>query len=242
MNNGLNMKLIVILVICTILYISSVYTVLILLLIDDQPEEEGIRIDNDHYPGTPRAFLKPKLDPDDPLNVSFSLVVYCKEYQGWTTYINMGDGSPLYNLTSNLTVHRYPSIMKYKVTYWTLFRPTDYPVRRSIILDLAKAGNMTPVAVIVEEEITTKNRNQPVLISGNASFDVDGEIIGFYWDYGDGTHSDITQGIHGYLPGPVTSHAYDKIGKYEVTLSVMDDQGYDSSFDDAARITVTVHW
>jgi hypothetical protein len=241
MRNGLKTMLFTILVGLTISLIFGFYGFLVILLIDDLNEDNGVMIDNNSFSGDPKAFLIPKLDPDDPLNVSFSRVFYKEGYHHWTTYIDMGDGSPLFNLTSNLTVHRYPSIITYNVTYWTLFEPDYYSDRKSIRLDLAKAGNMTPVAVIVEEEITTNMRKQPVLISGNASYDVDGKVIGYYWDYGDGTHSDITQGIHGYLPGPVTSHVYDRIGKYEVQLFVMDDQGYKSRDFDSAPLKVTVH-
>jgi hypothetical protein len=213
---------------------------LIVLLIDDLPEEEGIRIDNGPYLGNPRAFLKPKLDPDDPLNVSFSQAIYEKGYQSWTTCIDFGDGSPINNLTSNLTVHTYPSLRTYNVSYWTLFEPNYYSSKKSIRLDLTKAGNMTPVADVMEEMIAATFKNQPILLSGEGSYDIDGEIKGYYWDYGDGTHSPTDNEYSGYMPSKVTSHKYEKVGRYIVTLHVMDDLGYISLDSDIAQIEVRI--
>jgi len=240
MKNGLKVTLTTISVVCIIFFFSSVFTVLIVLLLDNLPGDDGIRIDNDHYYGTPITFLKPKLDPDDPLNVSFSLVVYCKEYQGWTTYIDLGDGSPIYNLTSNLTVHRYPSLRTYNVSYWTFFGPTYHSSTKYIRLELAKAGNMTPVPVIFQETIRIRFESQPVLFSGNASYDVDGSITGYYWDYGDGTHSPTDNEFYGYFPSKIANHIYNKRGKYIVSLRVMDDQGFPSSDLDSTHIEVYI--
>ena len=49
----------------------------------------------------------------------------------------------------------------------------------------------------------------------SASFDIDGEIVNFTWDFGDGT---AAQGI-------AVQHTYSAPGTYEVTLTVTDDDG-----------------
>jgi len=49
----------------------------------------------------------------------------------------------------------------------------------------------------------------------NGSFDPDGTIVNYHWDFGDGTETD------GFAP----THTYTEPGSYEVTLTVTDDQG-----------------
>lgn len=63
--------------------------------------------------------------------------------------------------------------------------------------------------------------------NGSGSFDPDGTIVSYAWDFGD-----LTQGA-----GAIISHAYSLAGIYTATLTVTDDRGAISS--DTAIITVT---
>ncbi|MCU0800057.1 MAG: PKD domain-containing protein, partial [Candidatus Thermoplasmatota archaeon] len=85
-----------------------------------------------------------------------------------------------------------------------------------------------------------KFKDQPLLFSGDGSYDEDGEVVGYYWDFGDGTHSPTDNEYAGYMPSKVTSHKYEKIGKYVVTLRVKDDDGATSSDANVANINVQV--
>jgi PKD repeat protein len=76
--------------------------------------------------------------------------------------------------------------------------------------------NLAPVPLLVGEDVcfcTDTNFN------GSASYDPDGEIVSWDWDFGDGNVSS----------GNMTSHHYAETGTYTVTLIVTDDYGFTSS-------------
>ncbi len=61
----------------------------------------------------------------------------------------------------------------------------------------------------------------------NGSFDPDGTIVNYHWDFGDGTETD------GFAP----THTYASPGTYEATLTVTDDQGATDS--DSVTVVAT---
>jgi len=70
--------------------------------------------------------------------------------------------------------------------------------------------NVPPLA-----DFTTTSNENSVVFDASSSYDSDGCIIAWLWDYGDGI-----QGT-----GETTSHTYPVSGTYTVTLCVRDDQG-----------------
>jgi nitrous oxidase accessory protein len=54
------------------------------------------------------------------------------------------------------------------------------------------------------------------VFNASLSYDRDGEVISYEWDFGDGTTDS----------GMVVSHAFNDSGEYDVTLIVTDDEGY----------------
>jgi len=68
---------------------------------------------------------------------------------------------------------------------------------------------------------------QTVSFDGSGSFDPDGEIVDFTWDFGDGVSG----------RGPQINHVYAAVGIYTVRLSLTDDSGASSSLTH----TVDVH-
>jgi len=56
-----------------------------------------------------------------------------------------------------------------------------------------------------------------VLFNASESYDMDGVLISFIWDFGDGSPT---------LGGNVISHTYNESGTYNVTLTVIDNDGY----------------
>lgn len=85
--------------------------------------------------------------------------------------------------------------------------------------------NDPPVAVIFVENTTVEDGSN-IIFNGSESLDSDGVIVEYTWDFGDGTKD---SGIH-------SSHIYQTYGTYNVTLTVIDDDG---AIDDS-NITITV--
>ena len=87
--------------------------------------------------------------------------------------------------------------------------------------------NAPPVAEAGERQRTAVG--QAITLDGNRSYDVDGDIVAYAWDLGDGT----TQ------TGPVIQHAFTTPGTYDVRLSVQDNAGVaNSEGTDTVRIVV----
>ncbi|HDO19797.1 MAG TPA: PKD domain-containing protein, partial [Thermoplasmatales archaeon] len=57
--------------------------------------------------------------------------------------------------------------------------------------------------------------NQTVYFDGSGSYDTDGNIVSYIWDFGDGSFS----------TGKKVQHIYSQAGNYTVTLTVRDDDG-----------------
>jgi PKD repeat protein len=68
--------------------------------------------------------------------------------------------------------------------------------------------------------------NELVTFDGSASYDIDGNITSYEWDFGDGTTGN----------GVTTSHIYSTPGTYTVTLTVTDNNGAKAS--DTATVNV----
>ncbi|MGH6921764.1 MAG: PKD domain-containing protein, partial [Geminicoccaceae bacterium] len=87
--------------------------------------------------------------------------------------------------------------------------------------------NAPPVAEAGDRQRTAVG--QQITLDGNRSYDVDGDIVAYAWDLGDGT----TQ------TGPVIQHAFTTPGTYDVRLSVRDAAGVgNSEGSDTVRIVV----
>lgn len=83
-------------------------------------------------------------------------------------------------------------------------------------------ANQPPVAVIGTPSVDERT----VTLSGSGSSDPDGSIVGYRWDFGDGTTA----------TGPTVSHTYPADGSYTVTLTVTDD--HDATAQATRKLTV----
>jgi len=80
----------------------------------------------------------------------------------------------------------------------------------------SNAGFCTPVAAFTfDPKKPVAGRN--VTFNASASYDIDGEIVSYEWDFGDGEVVSETD--------PIIVHTYASNGTYNVTLTVTDDDG-----------------
>ena len=86
-------------------------------------------------------------------------------------------------------------------------------------------ANQSPVAVALPEVQTVYAKTE-AWFSANDSYDPDGSITSYFWDFQDGTYSSE----------PYTTHLYDLPGNYTVTLTVTDDLG--ATDQDTVNITI----
>jgi len=82
-----------------------------------------------------------------------------------------------------------------------------------IILHLGETGNKNPVAIANYD--TAAWETKEVEFDASESYDPDGEIVRYLWDFGDGASSEEM----------ITTHTYTAPGVYDVWLYVYDDEG-----------------
>jgi PKD repeat protein len=73
----------------------------------------------------------------------------------------------------------------------------------------------------------TAELGDPITFDGTASYDTDGFITSYEWDFGDGNTG----------TGANPSHVYSAVGMYTVTLTVTEDQGQTNSAETTAEIS-----
>ena len=89
--------------------------------------------------------------------------------------------------------------------------------------------NAAPVAKAVSKKAA--GLNETVFFDGSKSYDINGRISSYKWNFGDGTSA-----LGVYVP-----HVYRTGGKYRVTLSVKDDTNIENnSASDTIEITVNI--
>ena len=74
---------------------------------------------------------------------------------------------------------------------------------------------MLPPVAIIDSIMTMENDPFTFTFYGENSFDEDGTVAAYYWDFGDGT---TALGVN-------AQHTYTESGNYVVTLEVVDNDG-----------------
>lgn len=145
--------------------------------------------------------------------------------QEYEYYFDFNDGSSPMRITGKNFTYSYSEIWN---THPILIRKNVAEEIEETLFEAEipiKYGdyNLYPYAVGAYEKIVVDNSDRQVALSPKGSYDIDGEVIGYYWEFGDGYHSDMRTGIKdGYQSDPIGAHQYEKSGTYSARLWVMD--------------------
>jgi len=110
--------------------------------------------------------------------------------------------------------------------YMGLERRSGFENERKLEGDMVRLVNEYPVAGITGP--VQAQRGGTVQFDGTSSYDPDGTIDFYRWDFGDGTT----------LNGPIVTHTYQVIGTYTVKLNVLDNKGDEAVAFHDIRITL----
>jgi PKD repeat protein len=131
---------------------------------------------------------------------------------------NFGDGTTASGVTAN---HFYVDNGEYFVTLAVFDDEGAKDTKTASVI----VKNRAPIAKLTASP-TILDKQEIVIFDGSGSYDPDGNIVSFSWDFGDGTTG----------TGIRVSHSYSLVGSYIVTLTVTDDEGA----TDTASTTKTV--
>jgi len=124
---------------------------------------------------------------------------------------DFGDGTNANGVTVD---HAYADDGDYTVTLTV----TDNNGSTAIATSTKIVSNRPPVASF-SENVTTVLIGEVIGFDASGSYDSDGSIISYLWDFGDGTTA----------VGVKVNHAYEDDGVYNVTLTVVDNDGASAS-------------
>ncbi len=139
-----------------------------------------------------------------------------RDMVAWTWDFGDGNTSSERNPT-----HYYEKSGRYNVT----LRVVDRGGMENITVKEIVISNLPPVAIF---KFQPENPHSLTLIEFNASgsTDKDGSITNYTWNMGDGTTKS----------GVMITHKYSKPGTYEVTLTVVDDEGDESTYTATVKV------
>ncbi len=135
------------------------------------------------------------------------------------------------NLTAALTAPlgvTLRSAMDINDNAWIVGYMGEYPYRPFLLVP-AGSGPQPPVADAGGPY--SGQVGSPITLDGSGSYDPDGDILSFLWDFGDGSP------MLDSWPEATVTHAYAAAGTYTVTLTVSDDDGAEDSDTTTATVT-----
>jgi len=141
-------------------------------------------------------------------------------YSGWSNFTNS-------NVTVNFT-YSWNNTSYYLVKVIAQDENGDnssWSLPLNISVSQTGMNGTPPVAIINFPENITANAT--VVFNASGSYDLDGSIVSYYWDFGDGESGN----------GVNPSHSYSVPGEYLVTLVVTDDS--DNTYSMSMIITVS---
>lgn len=102
----------------------------------------------------------------------------------------------------------------------------NYTLGTLDIVEIIGETAATPPTVMIIASKTNPLVDELLTLDGSSSYDLDGSIVSWSWDFGDSsTASD-----------EVVQHSYSAFGNYTVTLTVEDDEGYTNSTETTIKV------
>src|SRR2546426_730402 len=118
-----------------------------------------------------------------------------------------------------VTFHSYPTYSTFNVTLTVTDNDSlTGTIYHDVVVRPRPPGPRPPVADFGASPSPT-NPGSPVTFDGSASFDPDGRIVSYTWDFGDSTAGS----------GVMATHAYANPGVYTAILTVVDNQSLSSN-------------
>lgn len=142
-----------------------------------------------------------------PLEISFSSDRSTDDGLIVSRQWDFGDGTTSQEISPR---HTFTSTGQFTVTL-TLTDDQGLSASRSVIIAVTEA----PVAVFTADPPAAESAPAVINFDGSASYDPDGEIVEFRWDFGDGAREFL----------PELSHVYASPGTFRARLTVTDDTG-----------------
>ncbi len=137
-------------------------------------------------------------------------------------YYDFGDGEALGWTSKPSVTHIY----KKPGTYYARLKVKDNDGLESDWSDPVKvvilAENKPPVADL-RSNVTVVRIGDPVYLDASGSYDPDGRVVEYYYDFGDSVE-------YGWTALPVVKHAYSRPGNYTAKVKVKDDVGAESNW------------
>ncbi|MEJ2241713.1 MAG: PKD domain-containing protein [Candidatus Bathyarchaeota archaeon] len=120
---------------------------------------------------------------------------------------DFGDG---YTSSLSKVTHSFVENGEYSITLTVV--DNEGAVSSKVAIQVVK--NRSPVAVLIENS-TIIDKKKVISFDASGSYDPDGVIVSYLWDFGDGTTGS----------GSIVNHSYSESGTYTTALTVIDDDG-----------------
>ncbi len=136
-------------------------------------------------------------------------------------YWSFGDGASL-NATNPIANHQYSDDGAFTIALVV----GDNEGLIDTVSTSVTVFNRSPVANFTES-VESVNAGEIITFNASESYDPDGYIVSYVWDFGDGDTG----------KGKITNHTYTAPGNYTLILTVTDDDGVASSVSAIKRVT-----
>jgi PKD domain-containing protein len=141
-----------------------------------------------------------------------------------TNYLEIDYLNTLIVIEEKIFIHNFPSGGNYTLTLHVKDERQNGVKRFTQVIPLGKKWNFPPIPVIKDTNPTYYVNEQPVFFSAEGSYDEDGQVLFYYWDFCDGTHSNGSEGMNGFTTRMVTWHVFEDPSDYQAKLWVMDNE------------------